>query len=337
MRLGFVPIKYGDCITVEWIDGNGNNHLGILDGGSVSSYKNYLRGFLQSISTPIDFWVISHAHQDHVGGVLRYIENVRDGYPLPQCKCWITNFELYKTMEDEILRDGSTAESVIQGNKIVTYLNQSKNCIIINNLHTGMQIPFEGLKVVVVTSPKVSDKYEIEEDTVTASVGGADYNLPLSEFDPTHFEEDTNLMNASSLSLIIESDAKRFLWLSDSQPSIYVPALEYLKEHYNDSLLFDLASVAHHGSSGNTNMEYLNIVQCDKFLITANAENTHNLPNKETLSRYILNPKRDASKRLEFIFPMDNTTLRNLFQVDGENVMERLNFNCIFGCRFITI
>lgn len=337
MKLGFIPIKFGDCITVEWVDSRGCNHLGILDGGSVSSYKDYLRKILRSLSIPIDFWVISHAHRDHIGGVLRYLENIHDGYPLPPCKCWITNFELQETKVNCFSTDGSCAESVIQGQKVVSYLSQIEKCRIMNNLHMGMQIPFDGLTVTIVTSPKVSEEYEIEEDSVVAASSGNDYNIALSDFELTCFEEDTNLTNASSLSVIIESEGKRFLWLSDSQPSLYIPALEYLKKQKNDSLSFDIASVAHHGSSGNTNMEYLNTIQCDKFLITANAENTHNLPNKETLSRYILNPKRDVSKRIEFIFPMNNTTLRNLFQVDGENIKERLNFNCIFGCRFITI
>ena len=44
-----------------------------------------------------------------------------------------------------------------------------------------------------------------------------------------------------------------------------------------------------------------------KYLITANAENIHNLPNKETLSRIIMNTIRNVSKHLEFIFPMDNS------------------------------
>ena len=62
--------------------------------------------------------------------------------------------------------------------------------------------------------------------------------------------------------------------------------LKFLKKQYNDSLSFEIASVAHHGSNGNTNMDYINIIQCEKYLITANAENIHNLPNKETLRMY---------------------------------------------------
>lgn len=337
MEIGFIPIEYGDCITVEWKDSHGCCHLGILDGGSVSSYKNHLRKFLQSLSIPIDFWVISHAHQDHIGGILRYLENVHDDYRLPLCKCWITNYELQSTIVNCFSDDGSNAESVIQGNKVVFYLNQIKNCNIINNLHTGMQIPFEGLTISIVTSPKVNYEYEIEKDTIAATSSGADYNVALSRFDLTSFEEDTNLTNASSLSVIVESEGKRFLWLSDSQPSLYVPALKCIKKLYNDSLSFEIASLAHHGSKGNTNLDYISIVNCEKFLVTANAENIHNLPNKETLSRIIMNPMRDMNKHLEFVFPMDNSTLRNLFDVDGKDIEDRLNFSCIYGCRTMTI
>lgn len=233
--------------------------------------------------------------------------------------------------------DGSKAESVIQGNKVVSYLSHIKNCNVVNNLHTGMQIPFEGLTMSIVTSPKANDEYEIEKDTVAATSSGTDYNVALSEFDLTNFEEDTNLTNASSLSVIVESEGKRFLWLSDSIPSQYVPALKYIKEQTNDSLSFEIASLAHHGSNGNTNMDYLSIINCEKYLITANAENIHNLPNKETLSRIIMNPIRNVSKHLEFIFPMDNSTLRHLFEVDGKNIEERHNFSCNYGCRTLTI
>ena len=337
MKLGFIPIKYGDCITIEWVDERGRNHLGILDGGSISSYKKYLRSFLQSLSIPIDFWVISHAHRDHIGGIMRYLENIRDGFPLPSCNCWITNLEPHNTMVDCSSSDGSIAESVIQGNKVVSYLNQSNNCSIVNDLYTGLQIPFEGLQLTIVTAPKVNNEFEIQEDTVAASPCGADYNVALSEFDLTFFEEDTNLTNGASLSVIVESNGKRFLWLSDSQPSLYVPALNTIKKELNDSLSFDIVSVAHHGSNGNTNMDYINLIQCERFLITANAENTHNLPNKETLGRFIMNPKRDLSKHLVFIFPTDNTTLRRLFEVDGQEIESRLNFSCAFGCRVLSL
>ena len=84
-------------------------------------------------------------------------------------------------------------------------------------------------------------------------------------------------------------------------------------------------------------MDYLSIINCEKYLITANAENIHNLPNKETLSRIIKNPIRNVSKHLEFIFPMDNSTLRHLFEVDGKNIEERHNFSCNYGCRTLTI
>lgn len=301
----------------------------------------FLQELPKKISTiiiyPNRFLVISHAHRDHIGGVLRYLENVHDGYPLPLCKCWITNFELKTTMVNCFSDDGSKAESVIQGNKVASYLSQIKNCNVINNLYTGMQIPFEGLTMSIVTSPKVNDEYEIEKDTVAATSNGTDYNVALSEFNLTNFEEDTNITNASSLSVIIESEGKRFLWLSDSIPSQYVPALKYIKEQTNDSLSFEIASLAHHGSNGNTNMDYLSIINCEKYLITANAENIHNLPNKETLSRIIMNPIRNVSKHLEFIFPMDNSTLRHLFEVDGKNIEERHNFSCNYGCRTLTI
>ena len=49
MKLGFTPIEYGDCITVEWMDSHGCHHLGILDGSSAI----FLQELPKKISTII--------------------------------------------------------------------------------------------------------------------------------------------------------------------------------------------------------------------------------------------------------------------------------------------
>lgn len=337
MILRILPIKYGDCIIIEWKDEIESTHIGILDGGSISSYKEYLRELLMSLSIPIDFWIISHAHSDHIGGAIKYFNDIMNGYPLPVCKCWITNFVVQDVILDNLSSDGTIATSVSQGNRFISYLSQQKDIPIINELHTGMQIDFHGLNITIVTAPRINEYFEIEEDTIATRPCFSDFKSTIDDFDLKKFEEDSNLTNASSLSVIVESEGKRFLWLADSLPSVYIPALKYLKNEMNDSLKFDIVSFAHHGSNGNTNMEYLGMIQSNKFLVTANAENTQNLPNKETICRVIMNPKRDIGEHLQFLFPMENNTLRSMFCVDGNDIMNKLNFSCTYGCTELEI
>lgn len=337
MILDVIPIKYGDCILVRWKDENEINHLGILDGGSASSYKEHLRKKLMSISIPIDFWVISHAHSDHIGGILKYLNDLKSGYQLPHCNCWITNFEIQESTFKEISTDGTIATSAIQADFLVYHLRKQKGCSVLNEVYSGMVIEFSGLKITIVTAPKVNKNFEFEDYAIAVSPCISDYKNLLMDFDLKKFEEDTNSTNSSSLSVIVECEGKRFLWLADSVPSLYVPSLKYIKNKYNDSLSFDIVSLSHHGSKGNTNIDFLNLIRCEKFLLTANAENIQNLPNKETLSRIIMNPQRNLDDHLQFIFPMDNNTLRTMFAVDGDDIHNRLNFSCDYGCTSLII
>ena len=337
MILNVIPIKYGDCIIIEWKDEKECPHIGILDGGSVDSYKEYIRKQLMSISIPIDFWVISHAHSDHIGGVLKYLKDLKSGFQLPHCNCWITNFDIKDLVFDNISVDGTIATSAIQGDLLISYLSKQKGCSIINEVHTGMFIEFPGIKMTMVTAPRVNKNFEFEDYGIAVSPCVSDYKKTLIDFDVTKFEEDINSTNCSSLSVIVECEGKRFLWLADSVPSLYVPALEYIKNKNKDTLSFDLVSLAHHGSRGNTNIDYLNMIKCNKFLVTANAENNQNLPNKETLARVIMNPHRDLENHVQFIFPMDNKTLRTIFAVDGDDIENKLNFSCNFNCQTLDL
>ena len=87
-------------------------------------------------------------------------------------------------------------------------------------------------------------------------------------------------------------------------------------------------TLPHHGSKGNTSNELLELVRCDKYIVTADGDNIYNLPNKETLVRAIIYNRSHSESEIEFIFPSSSNTPHQIFAVDGESVYEDYRF-CI--------
>lgn len=325
-------MNYGDCFIVKWHGLTGDEHTGILDSGTAASYKSYLRKELQVQLEDIDFWVISHIHDDHIGGVLKYIDDIDAGLKLPQCKNWIINIPLEPSMVSDKSSDGSIAESVRQGNKLIRFLNNKKASVCQPSLKNKISLDFDGLVMHFVSVSPSNLDLNIDEDySLPMASLGNDYKTLAANFRLDNFEEDKNSLNAASLSLIIEYNGKRLLWLSDSHPSNVIKGLKSLCDTTEYPLYFDFATVAHHGSKGNTNLELLKLLNCNNYIITSNGENKHQLPNKETLVRILKNPRRDLKKKISFIFPTDTHSLRSLFDVDGKEIHDTLNFDCKFG------
>ena len=112
--------------------------------------------------------------------------------------------------------------------------------------------------------------------------------------------------------MLISSGGHRLLWLADSVPSVVCESLRRLGYSEVHPLECDYATVAHHGSRGNTDATLAAMVRARRYIVTANAENVHNLPHKQALARIIRSPRPDGTP-IEICFPCDTSTLRSIF------------------------
>ncbi len=76
MRLRVFQSAHGDCLLLESVNGT----RVLVDGGIKSSFRNHvlptLSGF--GVDALIDLVYISHIDQDHIGGILAYLDNLVD-------------------------------------------------------------------------------------------------------------------------------------------------------------------------------------------------------------------------------------------------------------------
>ena len=314
MKITFLKAFNGDCILISFSeDGTPRNIL--IDGGIGNTYKttSNVKGDLFKLIEKfrnenqfIDLLVLTHFDDDHIGGILRWLNKDKEASKLIK-KVWFNSgkeiakkFKSNENRELDIEIVGGADDfytSPKQGIKFEKYLRD-------NNLWEGEVIEqgsehdMFGVKFKILSPnneklDKLLKLYEKQKDYFTAG-HKLDFGSSLKDFIDEEnqvgfkFQEDDSVANGSSIALILEFDNKNYLFLGDAHPSVVIEGLNKFGYNKDNSLFVELIKVAHHGSMYNTNKELLEIVKTDNYLISSNATK-HGLPNKRTIARIINN------------------------------------------------
>ena len=147
---------------------------------------------------------------------------------------------------------------------------------------------------------------------------------------PGNPNKSSELVNMVSLSMIIRCDAFSILILGDSFPQeIYLSLIErgYSKEN---KLQVDFIKMSHHGSANNISNDLLDIIDCDKFIISTNGGKGYKHPHREAIANVLCHPERDYSRSVHFYFNYSLEDIVNnreaaLFNFELDKC---LNFEC---------
>lgn len=166
------------------------------------------------------------------------------------------------------------------------------------------------------------------------AVGESDYKHPIEELvkKTDRKESKTDINNLSSIAFILIYDGKRILFLGDATPTTIKQGLqEYLNKSGEQKIKCEYVKLPHHGSIYNYSESLFDLIDCNQFIVCANGDNSHKLPNKdkETLAKILCHPKRNKDEKINFIFNYSNTTLKSIFKVD-KNGKKKYHFDCSY-------
>ena len=131
-------------------------------------------------------------------------------------------------------------------------------------------------------------------------------------------EYDTDVVNRTSISFIIEYEKKKLLFLGDSSPiDIDEQVCKYLDEEASDSL--NLVKVSHHGSKRNISNNIVKRIKCKKFIISTDGS-THKHPDIESIVKII---KLGNGER-NIYFNYKPNIIFNILNSLGENFEDNL-------------
>lgn len=339
--LKILPVKCGDAFVLSHEDVKGKFRNIFVDGGYIKSYtkiKNEVE-YLKKNKQQIDLWILTHLDADHINGAVKYLrEEERNDKGKLIGKFWFNFFDAFKLNDDTPFLSFGKGFDL---RKMLLKFNIKGRQDILNTLKP---IKFGDASITILspdqkTFDELKAKWKIE---FTKYLGGdpPTFLSSSSSNDKKTIEElskvkdakedvgEKGLINRSSIAFIYEENNKRLLMLGDAHPSII---LKKLSEDFSKKkpLKVKYVKLSHHGSRKNYHKDLLDIISCRRFIISADGENQHGIPDKEVLAKILLHPNRDMTKKVIFYFSHDDERFRKLFDVD-KNAETHYNFQCVY-------
>lgn len=283
---------YGDSLITRVGDSHPYSNI-IIDGGIGDTYKILIKEieYIKKNQEVIDLLVITHIDDDHINGIKKLFQNEVLNKEILK-KVWFNsglNIGVEKRVE---FKDTNINKGVINSKFIENELIEKNINWIRVKIIAGYEelIGESKIKVISPTNDileKLKEQWKTEKLKDLDKSNYSDHSLSIERLLQNPFQEDKSIPNQSSIALIIEYSGRKLLLLADSQPSVLI---DCLKDETNKN--YDIIKVSHHGSKNNMNIDLLNLIKSNFFIISTNGA-LYNHPDKESLS-YIVSHYKET-------------------------------------------
>lgn len=279
------PLKaeHGDAIIIR-IDNDSNQILIVIDGGP-NDCAERIADYYDTLGY-IDLLILTHYDEDHIGGLLEYIgRHTRDKSALIG-EIWVNGARVIYFDKDENVSSYENAYT------LASYINSMKDKGIIKsfvyNINNSMEdVKREGFELSILTpTSSCLEKLEANFERYVDEHGLADdpdtdeqvsYGRTLKDSqksleslaDEKHMAT-TTFMNKTSISFILYAEGKSIMMLGDADINDVEKKLKDMGYSKENPVHLNLVKLAHHGSNGNISKGFLEIIDCNDFLITTN-------------------------------------------------------------------
>jgi hypothetical protein len=295
--------EHGDCLLLHWGTSAAPRRL-LIDGGPVGVYQDTLRPRLMQLRKrgpvgrrgrlALDAVALSHAHPDHIVGVLELFRELRrDRERRRNARFRVKR--LWHNSWAELVGTQPTAQDLVavteQASALVVAvlgsLERSNELadaaraigIRANRAFGGGVIQAgdaatlaHGLSVRVI-APNTQQIAELREK----------WRRDLPTQAPTELAAflDRNVLNLASVVLVVARGRKRMLLTGDARGDHVIRGLQAAGVLRGATAHFDLLKVPHHGSDRNVSVDFFRRLPADHYVVSGNGK--HGNPEIETL------------------------------------------------------
>ncbi|MBM2614181.1 hypothetical protein JIG36_01250 [Actinoplanes sp. LDG1-06] len=295
--------KHGDSLIVRWGRGDAT-HVALIDGGPSGVWTGTLRPRLLALagngtSARLALVAVSHIDADHIDGVLRLLNEMRDAHDARLESPWRIDRLWHNAPEPGMPAAGARAgaaaavsQSIKQGREVrdlAGLLGLAGNPPLGGVVTAGLRADVEGMSIVVV-GPRPAElaaqwaRWQRSDAQATAAA-----------------YSDANVFNQASIVLLLAYDGVTMLLTGDARGDHILAGLAEAGRLDGGRLHVTLMKVPHHGSSANVTPEFFEAVTADHYVVSANG--THGHPHPDVLD-WIARSRRGESFTVHLTNPM---------------------------------
>jgi beta-lactamase superfamily II metal-dependent hydrolase len=294
LRLTMMPADDGDCLLLEYGTGGSVRRI-LIDGGRAGTYP-LIRPRLAGPDGKIDLLVVTHVDQDHILGVLAMLAD--EDRPVRFDDVWFNGYDHLLDAEGFGAQDGEQLTTALVAQNIPWNAAFSGRSIEVGRPFTW----FDDGSSLTLLSP---DRAQLEKlapawvkecarhglipgkDPVPAVPGFESFgSVDIDALTAAPFTPDKSKTNVTSIGFLFEYDGKRIIFTGDADDRRLASSLRPLAAAEGGRLRVDALKVAHHGSDNNLSTDLLDLLDCNRYLIsTSGARHAH--PNEVAMARIL--------------------------------------------------
>jgi len=342
-----LPANSGDALWIEYGE-PGDIHRILVDGGTAGTAELLGPRLAERADAgePLELMVVSHVDCDHIEGIRKLFD---DGQPpVPFKELWFNNYgHLPGTDEPEGPggfgtfgpKHGELLTDRLEALGLESKWNAefgSKDPVVVPDSGALHVVELDGGMKLTVLSPgleqleKLKPFWEKECAAAGISLGlRFDETLELPPAPATFGDEvlpdvealantagdtDDRQANGSSIALLAEYGGRRALLAADAHPDVLAAGIERVPG-FDGKLTVDVFKLPHHGSDANVTTDLLNLVECDRYLISTKGHGGHDHPGKAAMSRVIVHGRSAAKPTPHLVFNY-HTDLTKVWEAD---------------------
>lgn len=300
-----LPANHGDSIIVKTFDSSGKAFNMIIDGGTAKTYNQCLKNEINKLDF-IDLLVLTHIDSDHIGGLIKFFKNpfftsMKIG------KYWFNskNITFIHIGENISYDQAKTLEELlIEKDNVKEKWADDIFFEITPELPAGIEVEIlsptkEVLKELYLKWPDLTEHYyqklaDMSISTIIESqLNRGSLEALAAQEDQPEKSISADIFNSSSIAFIFRTFDLSVLFLGDSHPDLIKQTMNAKGYSKEKKLRVDIVKVSHHGSKNNTSKDILDMIDCDRFVISTNGgSSNHTHPDREIIARIIYHPER---------------------------------------------
>jgi beta-lactamase superfamily II metal-dependent hydrolase len=331
MALKIFPVQalHGDCFVLHEED---SGIRFIIDCGPKITYGTQIK----NISTNFDFIIITHIDEDHIHGAIAFAEEL--GINCHVKKVYVNSPNLIvsgKRSGKISVRQGVSLEKILKDKQVEICHLQADETIKFDNVEDfWIDVLCPSPDILSKLSSFYETKTEHSEDiNISAFQEKFSSISELAGKKDSFKNPDLDILNSSSIVLIVNYKGKKVLFTGDGHPELICDALERRGYSREKKITFDYVKLPHHGSKYNISERFISIIRCSNFIVSTNGgKGKSKHPDRETIAKVVVNCERAESKNMCFLFnyPLETIEMKNgKLLLDDEKEFHNVVFsNC---------